>query len=155
MYHCHTKGGNLHGLGMLRAMTSSPEPSFRASWRVGDAVVLGGQHQRADIPAHTELLAKASPSKDWKKIFPESSVMSSRHPNQSRDWAEPNWLSHIVGGAGNSPGWCSTLIWMVNRTLHSTQLLHSVCCDTRWRKNIWYIFNDCLFAFLRIALQSF
>ena len=34
-----SRDGNLHGSGMSHAMTSSPEPSFRAPWRVVDAVV--------------------------------------------------------------------------------------------------------------------
>ena len=33
---------NLHGLGMSHAMTASPKPSFKASRRVGDAVVSKG-----------------------------------------------------------------------------------------------------------------
>ena len=33
------KDGNLHGSGMSRATTSSPEPSFKARWRVVDAMV--------------------------------------------------------------------------------------------------------------------
>ena len=34
-----SRDGNLHGLGMSHATTASPKPSFKASWRVGDAVV--------------------------------------------------------------------------------------------------------------------
>ena len=33
------RDGNLHGSGMSHATTASPKPSFRAPWRVGDAVV--------------------------------------------------------------------------------------------------------------------
>ena len=31
--------GNVHGLGVSHATTASPKLSFRASWKVGDAVV--------------------------------------------------------------------------------------------------------------------
>ena len=34
-----SRDGNLHGSGMSHATTASPKPSFRAPWRVGDAVV--------------------------------------------------------------------------------------------------------------------
>ena len=34
-----SRDGNLHGPGMSHATTASPNPSFRAPWRVGDAVV--------------------------------------------------------------------------------------------------------------------
>ena len=34
-----SRDGNLHGSGMSLATTASPKPSFRALWRVGDAVV--------------------------------------------------------------------------------------------------------------------
>ena len=37
-YNCRFSG-ILHGSGMSYAMTASPKPSFRAPWRVGDAVV--------------------------------------------------------------------------------------------------------------------
>ena len=33
------RDGNLHGSGMSHATTASPKPFFRATWRVGDAVV--------------------------------------------------------------------------------------------------------------------
>ena len=38
-----SRDGNLHGLSMSHAMTASPKPSFRAPWRVGDAVVDRGK----------------------------------------------------------------------------------------------------------------
>ena len=34
-----TPSGNLHGSGTSHAMTASPNPSFRAPWRLDDAVV--------------------------------------------------------------------------------------------------------------------
>ena len=34
-----SRDGDLHGSGMSHATTASPKPSFRAPWRVGDAVV--------------------------------------------------------------------------------------------------------------------
>ena len=37
-----SKDGNQHSSGTSNATTASPKPSFRAPWRVGDAVVGGG-----------------------------------------------------------------------------------------------------------------
>ena len=34
-----SRDGNLHGSGMLHATTASPKPSFRAPWRVVDAML--------------------------------------------------------------------------------------------------------------------
>ena len=34
------KRGNMHGSAMSHAMTTSPKPSFRTPWKVGDAVVV-------------------------------------------------------------------------------------------------------------------
>ena len=39
-----------------------------------------------------ELLTMASCRKDWKRISPESSVMSPQQSNQSRDWTELNFV---------------------------------------------------------------
>ena len=36
------RDGNLHGSGMSHATTTSPKPSFRAPWSVGDAVASTG-----------------------------------------------------------------------------------------------------------------
>ena len=33
------RDGHLHGAGMSHPIIASPKPSFRAAWRVGDAVV--------------------------------------------------------------------------------------------------------------------
>ena len=46
---------------------------------------LDGQHQRVDSPANARLVTTASCRKDWKRIFAESSVVSSRRPNRSWD----------------------------------------------------------------------
>ena len=37
-----SRDGNLHGSGMSHATTTSPKPSFRAPWSVGDAVASTG-----------------------------------------------------------------------------------------------------------------
>ena len=37
-----SRNGNVHGSGMSHATTASPKPSFKAPWKVGDAVVGGG-----------------------------------------------------------------------------------------------------------------
>ena len=41
-----SRDGNLHGSGMSHAKTASPEPAYRAPWRVGDAVVGRGNAGR-------------------------------------------------------------------------------------------------------------
>ena len=59
-----SRNGNLHGLGLSHATTTSPKPSFMAPWRVGGAVAGRGDvglHQRVDMP---ELLTMASRRKD-------------------------------------------------------------------------------------------
>ena len=53
-----------------------------------------------DIPKWTslpmpELLTMACCRKDWKRIFAESSVMSTQ-PSQSRGWPELNWWCHGI-----------------------------------------------------------
>ena len=52
----------MRGSGMSHAMTASPKPSFRAPWRVGNAVIavemLDEQRQRVDIPAHARTAHK-------------------------------------------------------------------------------------------------
>ena len=69
---------------MSHAMTASPEPSFKAPWRVGDAMVgvgmLDEQHQRVDISAHARTARRGLPQtkkkkKDWKRVSAESSLM--------------------------------------------------------------------------------
>ena len=56
------RDGNLHGSGMSHTAAASPESCFRASWRMGDAVVsremLDGQHQRVDMSAHARIAHK-------------------------------------------------------------------------------------------------
>ena len=61
-------------------MTASPKLSFRASWKVGDAVVdreiflMRDVNEWTSLPM-TELLTTASCSKDWTRISVESTVM--------------------------------------------------------------------------------
>ena len=57
--------GNLHGSGMSHAMTASPNPFFRAPWRVGDAMVgrgnVGWTTSKSEQPfSMPELLTLAS-----------------------------------------------------------------------------------------------
>ena len=47
----------------------------------------------------SELLTRASCRKDWKKISAESSFMSTRRPNRSRDWTELTKLSSCTAEA--------------------------------------------------------
>ena len=54
--------------------------------------MLDGQHPRVAIPAHARTAHKGLlQKKDWKRISAESSFMSFRQPNCSRDWTELNW----------------------------------------------------------------
>ena len=74
-----SRDGNVHGSGMSQATTASPQPPFRAPWRVGDALV-GRENAGWRISERTslhmpELLARASCRKDRKKIFAESSLI--------------------------------------------------------------------------------
>ena len=68
-----SRDGNLHGLGMSQASTTSPKPSFRVHWRVGDAALqrklLEEQHQREDIPARARTAHNSLLQKRLKTIF--------------------------------------------------------------------------------------
>ena len=63
--------------------------------------------------------------KDWKRISAESSLLSPRWPNLSRDWAELNWTEL---------NWIGTFhIEMVP----SYHLLGFSCCPQKW----FFVFN--------------
>ena len=47
----------------------------------------------------SELLTLAPCRKDWKRISAESSPMSPRRPNRSRDWTDLNWTTVNVASA--------------------------------------------------------
>ena len=57
-----SRDGNLHDSDTSHVSTASPKPSFRARWKVGDAVVSRGNagwtHQRVNIPAHASTAHK-------------------------------------------------------------------------------------------------
>ena len=124
-----SRDGNLHGSGISHATTASPNPSFRASWRVGDAVVgrwnAGLTTSKDGHSLHTqELLTRASRWKDWKRISAESSLMSPRRPNRSWDCTELNWTKSQQRGptflrlrcTNSGAGHCSFKTTYNNRT---------------------------------------
>ena len=87
-----SRDGNLHSLGMSHAMTAFPRPSFRAPWRVGDAVVsrgnVGWTTSKSGQPCPCQnCLQQKGQEEDLCWI-----VMSLWWPNQSKDWTELNWL---------------------------------------------------------------
>ena len=47
-----SRNGNLYGSGMSHATTASPKPSFRAHWRVGDAVISKGNAGTTSKSSH-------------------------------------------------------------------------------------------------------
>ena len=77
---------NLHGLDMSHATTASPKPSFRASWRVGDAVVgrrnAGWTTSKRGHPCRRQNSSLGPPEekKNWKRIPVESSLISRDNP---------------------------------------------------------------------------
>ena len=93
-----SRDGHLHGSGMPHATTASPkESSFRAPWRVGDALsaeeMLDGEHQRVDIPAYARIAYKSPLLKRLEEelccIVPLPPPPS-RLLNRSLDWTELN-----------------------------------------------------------------
>ena len=71
---------NSHGSGRSRATTASPKPPFRATWRMGDAVVRQRKRWMDNVKEWTimpmpELLTIASRRKDWNRISAETPVM--------------------------------------------------------------------------------
>ena len=89
-------------MGMSLATAASPQPFFRVPWRMGDAVVGRGNAGLTTLKEWTslpmpELLTRVSCRKDWKRISAESSLMSLRRFNRSRDWTELN-CPHTCNG---------------------------------------------------------
>ena len=81
---------SLHGSSMLDAMTASPKPSFRAPWRMGDAVVgrekcwMDNIKEWNSLPM-PELLTRASCRKDWKRIPGDRSLVFPQQHNLPKD----------------------------------------------------------------------
>ena len=79
---------------IIRATTASPKPSFRAPWRVGDAVVDRGKDgwttSKSGHPClHVCQNSLQCPPAE-KKISAELSVMSPQRHNRSKNWTELN-----------------------------------------------------------------
>ena len=72
-----SRDGNLHGSGISRATTASPEPSFRAPWWVSDAVVgkgNAGWTSKSGHPCPCQSCSKGPPTeKAWKRISADRS----------------------------------------------------------------------------------
>ena len=86
-----SRDGNLHGTGVSHVTTSSPKPSFRAPWRVGDAVVGRGNAGWATSKSgHPWLLTTACRRKDRKDLC--WIVCYVWRPSRSRNWTELNWI---------------------------------------------------------------
>ena len=82
------KRRKLAWFGRVNATTASTKPSFRAPWKVGDAVVGRRNAGWTNIKAFTslpmpELLTRASCRKHWKRIPAESSLVLPRRPDHS------------------------------------------------------------------------
>ena len=101
-----SRDGNFHGSGMSHATTASPKPSFRATCRVGDAMVgrgnAGWTTSKSGHPCPCQICLKG-----WMRISAESSFMSTpplhstppptpTRPNRPRDWTEQ--LKGLVSG---------------------------------------------------------
>ena len=91
-----SRDGNWHFSGMSHASTASPKPSFKAPWWLRDAAVgRGNAGWTTSKSGHLCLCQNCSQGppaeKDLKRICAETSLMSPRRPNQSRDWTELNW----------------------------------------------------------------
>ena len=74
---------------MSQATTASQKPSFRAPRRVAtlwsaEELMLDGQCPKMDVPAHART-ADNGCRKDWKRVSAESSLLSHRQPDWSKD----------------------------------------------------------------------
>ena len=83
------RDGNLHGSSMSHTTTASPNPSFGAPWRVGDAVVdrgnAGWTISKSGHPCQCQSCSQGPPAKkDW-KISAKSSLTFPWRPSRSRD----------------------------------------------------------------------
>ena len=65
---------------MPRAMTASSKPFSMAPWRVGDAVVGGGNAGLKTSKSGRPRLSRTSCKKDWKRVSDELSLMSPNDP---------------------------------------------------------------------------
>ena len=92
-----SREGNLHGSGMSHATTASPKPSFRAPWRVGNAVVgRGNAGWTTSKSEHSCCPCQNCPQgppaeSDRKRISAESAVIAISPTNQSAkglNWTE-------------------------------------------------------------------
>ena len=89
--------------------TASPQPSFGAFWRVGDAVVGRGNAGRrttskSDVYAHARTAYHGLPQKILEGDFcwivphvlpPTTPPPHLRPPNRSRDWSELSWTTRF------------------------------------------------------------
>ena len=84
---------NLHSSGMSHATTASPKPSFRAPWRVGDAVVgrgnAGWTRSKCWHPCPCQNCSQGPPvEKNWRGSLlnrPSCPPPHSPHPHPRRD----------------------------------------------------------------------
>ena len=88
------RDGHLHGAGMSHPIIASPKPSFRAAWRVGDAVVgrrnVGWTTSKSGHPSPCQNCSQGPPAgkknkQTRKRISAESFLMYTRRRNLSRD----------------------------------------------------------------------
>ena len=92
-----TRDGNLHGSVMSHATHDSlfrtlRQGTLEGGRRRGRQRKCWMDHIKEWTSLTTlELLTSTSFRTDWKKISAESSPMSPRRPNRSRDWTELNW----------------------------------------------------------------
>ena len=83
-----SRNGNLHGSALSHATTASPNPFFRAPWRVGNAVVGRGNAEwttlKSEHSCPCQICSQVPPAEnDWKRISAESSVIIISPTSQS------------------------------------------------------------------------
>ena len=87
--------GNLQGFGISRATTASPKPSFKALWRVGDAVVdrgtAGWTTSKNGNPCPWQNCSRPPVGKTERESLLNRLSCPPQRPNRSRDWTELNW----------------------------------------------------------------
>ena len=82
------------GLGMSHSRTAFPKPSFRTSWKVGNAMVGRGNAgwivSKNGHPCPCQNCSQGPRSKDWKRISAELPLMSPDDPIGQE--SELNWV---------------------------------------------------------------
>ena len=130
-----SRDGNLHGSSMSYATTASPNPSFRAPWRVGDAMVgrvnAGWTTSKSGHPCPCQNCLKSLPAeKVWRRSLLNRPSCPPPHPLRptTQSVKEMNW-TELCQDTDKSTGYCRWLSVLQG----SKQSQH---CVTDWNQKL-------------------